>query len=68
MMPELLAEGRRLKERSPPISEGPRDVFASMEFHEADHLASLVPVIRYLRGAKRLRIPSVWRPLLPDQL
>ena len=43
-------------------------LYASMEWGDLWEDASMMSVLRYLRGSKRLQIPSEWRPVILDGL
>lgn len=71
MMPDLLAEGQK---RSPldnvaeETLETSKSIFSSMQFGGDTFESDLIPVIVYLRGSKKLRIPDDWRDLVPLEL
>ena len=45
-----------------------RECFSALQFEDLWDDAELVAAIRYVRGAKQLRIPAEWQGLLPSAL
>ena len=68
MMPDLLAEGQKRSPLDNVAGETPKSIFASMQFGGDTFESDLIPVIVYLRGSKKLRIPDDWRDLVPLEL
>ena len=49
-------------------NQDPKIMFAQMQFTDLWEDAGMPDLVRWLRGNKALRIPSEWRPFLPDRL
>ena len=68
MMPDLLTEGQKRLPLDNVAEETPKSIFSSMQFGGDTFESDLTPVIVYLRGSKKLRIPADWRGLVPLEL
>ena len=45
-----------------------REIFHSMDWDDMCKDASLLEAIVYVRGSRKLKIPHVWRDVLPTEL
>ena len=67
LMPKLLKHRKGIEVDSVFRNRSALDIFQEMSFGDMVEDGLLRKVACYLRGQKALRIPEVWRPLLPTE-